>query len=120
MNRRNFLLAPIVFASLSVCQSAGGTHFSPLEFNLFQRLKETQLGSAQVFVAVAGQTFLMPKKPQDGDTIKFVVDGKSLLNPCRLKDDNFKIAGDPEPLVLNCLAIFSVTFDQRNGNWKVI
>lgn len=114
MDRRAFLIAPIALAGATFQNSVEGKIL-----NAVGSLNDVQLGGKTSYLARSGATFLMPKNPKDGDTLTIAVDRASLTSPCQLKDPFNKIAGETEPLVLNCLAIFTIKFDGVSKNWTL-
>lgn len=114
MDRRAFLIAPIALAGATFQNSVEGKIL-----NAVCGLNDIQLGGKSSYLAKSGATFLMPKNPQHGDTLTIAVDRTSLTNPCQLKDPHNKIVGENEPLILNCLAIFTMKFDGVSKNWTL-
>lgn len=111
MDRRKFLIAPIALMGLPSVEAK--------IVDSVKALNDIQLGEDNAYLAQPGATFIMPGNPKHGDKIRIVVDQKSLSNPCQIKDSKHKIAGANEPLILDSLAIFSMTFDSENKNWML-
>lgn len=119
MDRRKFLIAPIVLAGLTLHKSVEAKASGVFMFKNILRMNQIQLKDGEAFKAEAGKTLILPKNPKHGDKYMFSVDSNSLTNPCRLKDEKYTIAGDTE-LILDCPANFSLSFNEVSKNWDLV
>jgi len=67
--------------------------------------------------AASFRSYLLPDRPQIGETIYFHVPQKSLRFPSKIKYTNYKIAGDKDDLILDSLANISLCFRGENEGW---
>lgn len=110
MNRRSFLyfglgLVAIEFAS------------GPILAIESEKLHEVQLLSNRVYLVQNKQTLKLPKNPIDGECVQIVVTTESLKHPAVLKSNKSRIINDNEPLILDSIANFKLTYHKQTNNW---
>jgi len=81
------------------------------------RRREFQIDSGGTYVARPGGVARLPEQPRPGDSVMIVVEQESLSSPAIISFTGERLVGTEEDLVLDCLAIFRLTYAGAETGW---
>lgn len=120
VRRRAFIkvLSGVALALLAVGlpfrRSRSGSGFKLLELG---RRGEFQIDSGGTYVARPEGVARLPEQPQPGDSVMIVVEQDSLSSPAIISFTGERLLGTEEDLILDCLAIFRLTYAGAETGW---
>lgn len=118
MNRRSLILGAIAACGVFVTKRADASLSVSQKILSFGQLRRSEeLANNQASIIKPGTIYRMPTNPKHGDHVHIVVDQSSLLRPSVLQDSKNKIIDDKE-LILDCMAIFKLTYNSNEKTWK--
>ena len=81
------------------------------------RRREFRIDSGGTYVARPGGVARLPEQPRPGDSVMIVVEQESLSSPAVISFTGEKLFGLEEDLVLDCLAVFRLTYAGARTGW---
>lgn len=82
--------------------------------------KVKKLSANEIHSVTEGAVINLPSNPKNGDCVWIIVDNSSLANPAIVQQVGCeKILGNQEPLILDTLSNFKLTYSSCDNDWKL-
>lgn len=117
-SRRMFLMKALGVLSLGASFSSAFGAKADL-FEGFAASSSSAPGAGEAILVKPGMSYFLPATAKDGDYLQFIVDRESLKEPAIINNLAGTIAGEPDPLIMDSLAIFRLTYCEKTKDWKI-